>query len=811
MRITLAGAVTVLLALAALTAGSFAAGKGEPGPVYPVEIFLPDRLENLELLTRMGIDIDGVYFDRARCYVVAKEHEKLLALGFHVERIPDEAHLQWERERVAPPQAAPSAAAGSIPPSYHTYETLTSELQSIAAARPDLVRLTSLGPSVQGRELWMMKISDNPGLSEDEPAVRYIAAIHGDEVVGKEICVGLIHHLLDNYGTDSRITSLVNETEIWILPSMNPDGTALGQRYNVNGVDLNRDFPDQFTDPTDTPTGREIEVQHVMNWGYAHSVSISANFHGGSLVANYPYDGTATGQSVYSACPDDVPIVSLARSYADHNPSLFSSNSDSSFFNGVANGADWYVIRGGMQDWNYAWRGTWDITMEIGTKWPSASELPSYWDDNIESMLTYFEQVQRGVRGIVTDGATGAPLRASVKVVGNSALIYSDPDVGDYHRPLLPGTYTLEISAAGHVTEIVRDVVVPADGTAVRRDVVLQPSDADLQPSSYKILDGTSGNGFLDPGETTDMSLVLRNLGSYATNVSGILQPIGWYASVPRDYATYPAIAVGASAGSQPPHYSVSLAPETPAGNKVGFVVRWTASSRTGTSDPFFVPAGPRTCTTLNSTGGAIPVPDRSTRTSTINFTSQVEIDEVNVYVDVTHSYKSDLVVTVVSPSATPVVLHDRSGGSGSNILGWYDSQIAPAEPLARFAAEPAAGAWTLKVTDAVPANSGTLNSWKLEVCGRPLEARPPEMRLRSVTKADGTVALEWWPYPGLTSYRVYRGTDPASAASFADATSEDPNTTDTRFEDDSGLPIEFFIVTGVSPRGESPWGHYGR
>ena len=71
---------------------------------------------------------------------------------------------------------------------------------------------------------------------------------------------------------------------------------------------------------------------------------------------------------------------------------------------------------------------------------------------------------------------------------------------------------------------------------------------------------------------------------------------------------------------------------------------------------------------------------------------------------------------------------------------------------------------------------------------------------------------LDWWPYPGLTGYRVYRGTDPVSASSFADVTSSDPNAADTRYEDATAAsPLLMYLVTGVSPRGESPWGHYGQ
>jgi hypothetical protein len=117
-----------------------------------------------------------------------------------------------------------------------------------------------------------------------------------------------------------------------------------------------------------------------------------------------------------------------------------------------------------------------------------------------------------------------------------------------------------------------------------------------------------------------------------------------------------------------------------------------------------------------------------------------------------------------------------------------------------------------MKVTDTIPSNAGALNSWSLEVCGRPLEARPPEIVLKSVTKsAANAVVLDWWPYPGLTSYKVYRAASAVSASGFSNVTAADANPSDTRFEDSSPGALSFYIMTGVNARGESPWGHYGQ
>ena len=115
-----------------------------------------------------------------------------------------------------------------------------------------------------------------------EPEFRYISTMHGDEWLGNEMCLYLIDHLTDNYGSDPDITEMVDEIDIWIMPLMNPDGYVSGSRYNANFVDLNRNFPDPYTSPDNTTDGREPETAVIMNWSFASSFSLSANFHAGA-------------------------------------------------------------------------------------------------------------------------------------------------------------------------------------------------------------------------------------------------------------------------------------------------------------------------------------------------------------------------------------------------------------------------------------------------------------------------------------------------------------------------------------------------
>lgn len=353
---------------------------------------------------------------------------------------------------------------------YHTYPQIEAELQTAEANFGAICKRYSLGQTVQGRTMWALRISDNVDTEEDEPEVKLISTMHGDEVTGVELCLNLIADLTQDYGTDPRLTNIVNSVELWIVPCMNPDGFVAVQRGNIHGADLNRDFPDPFTSPNNDTIGREPETANIMNWSFGRSFTLAANYHGGSLVVNYPFDNNASGSSVYTASPDDDLFIWISEQYSQYNAPMWGS---ASFFHGITNGADWYAISGGMQDWSYRYLGTNEVTIEVSVnKIPPASQIPTFWAQNRESMLAYIETALVGVRGLVTDGRTGGPLAASVAVVGRDHLVYTDPDVGDYHRMLLPGTYDLRYEAPSYDARVLPGVSVPS-GTTAQRDVSL--------------------------------------------------------------------------------------------------------------------------------------------------------------------------------------------------------------------------------------------------------------------------------------------------------------------------------------------------
>ncbi|KAK6130616.1 hypothetical protein DH2020_035591 [Rehmannia glutinosa] len=258
----------------------------------------------------------------------------------------------------------------------------------------DISRLYRLS----GSSVWAIEISDLPGNIEAEPAFKFIGNVHGDEPVGRELLLLLANWLCNNYMKDPLATLIVDGVHLHILPSMNPDGFSLRRRGNANNIDLNRDFPDQFFPMNDDMDSRQPETKAIMNWLEDIHFTASASLHGGALVANYPWDGTEDkSYSVqynlisviyrknYYECPDDKTFRFLASLYSR---SHYNMSLSKEFPGGITNGAFWYPIYGGMQDWNYIHCGCFELTLEIsGDKWPNASELPTLWEYNRMSML----------------------------------------------------------------------------------------------------------------------------------------------------------------------------------------------------------------------------------------------------------------------------------------------------------------------------------------------------------------------------------------------------------------------------------------
>ncbi|KAF7254037.1 Carboxypeptidase N catalytic chain [Varanus komodoensis] len=392
--------------------------------------------------------------------------------------------------------------AASVNFFHHSYDELVRALLDVQASCPYITRFYSIGRSVQGRDLYVLEISDNPGIHEPlEPEFKYVANMHGNEVLGRELLLQLAEFLCEEYRHgNQRITQLIHETRIHLLPSMNPDGyevaAAQGDlgyltgRNNANGVDLNRNFPDLNTMmyynekqggrnhhiplPDNWKSQVEPETLAVIKWMKSYNFVLSANLHGGAVVANYPYDKSheQRNRGIWRASstptPDDSIFKKLAKGYSYAHGWMHRGTNCGDFFpDGITNGASWYSLTKGMQDFNYLYTNCFDITLELSCdKFPPQEKLAFEWLANREALIAYIEEVHQGIKGLVSDENNNKLADAVISVKGISHDITSG-EHGDYFRLLLPGTYTVTASAEGYQPQTVTVIVGPAAASVV--------------------------------------------------------------------------------------------------------------------------------------------------------------------------------------------------------------------------------------------------------------------------------------------------------------------------------------------------------
>lgn len=368
--------------------------------------------------------------------------------------------------------------------SYPKYSQYDSIMRKLATDFPDLCQLDTIGSSINGKQVLVVKISDNVALNEpDEPEVFYSSTIHGDELLGFVLMLRLSDHLLRNYHTDPQIKSLVDNLQIYINPLSNPDGTyRTGDeiinpiRFNANGRDLNRNFPD----PLQPGVVQEKENVDMIAFMRSRKFVLSANFHSGAEVVNYPWDRWLT--KIHA---DDSWFEDLCRAYADTVHIYSRDNYMDGFDNGIVRGAVWYEILGGRQDfvtWELQGR---EVTIELDdTKLTPADSLENMWNYNYRSLLNYLSYAQYGINGNVTDSETGNPVRATIYIEGHdkdNSQINSDSGSGNYTRLLSGGTWDLTFSATGYRDTILAGQVL-VSGEPLLLDVEMTP----LPPRSHQ-------------------------------------------------------------------------------------------------------------------------------------------------------------------------------------------------------------------------------------------------------------------------------------------------------------------------------------
>lgn len=427
------------------------------------------------------ISVDRVDKNFVYAYANAGGFLRFLNLKINYQLLKPPSML-LSREQLKPPTLK-TTTAWNYYPGYQEYVNIMEQFQ---ASYPELCKLVDIGKSVDGRDLLFIHIR-NPKdtLEGDKPSFMYTSTMHGDETTGYVLMLHLIDYLLSNYGKVPQVTNLVDSLDIWINPLANPDGTYAGgdstvygaTRYNANGVDLNRNYPEPKGSQHPDGNVWQPETVAFMNFAGGHHFVMSCNMHAGNEVANYPWDSWS------SPTADDAWWQYVCRQYADtvhaYGPQgYFTDEND-----GITDGYAWYQVLGGRQDYMNYFMHDREFTLELSeVKMPDTSMLPDYWQYNYRSFLEYMQQALYGIRGQVTDSATGGPLKADVFIDNHDSVnsdVFSDSFTGDYFRPIKAGTYDITFSAPGFESKTLKNIQV-RDEKLIVENVSLKPSATEV-------------------------------------------------------------------------------------------------------------------------------------------------------------------------------------------------------------------------------------------------------------------------------------------------------------------------------------------
>jgi murein tripeptide amidase MpaA len=298
---------------------------------------------------------------------------------------------------------------GGLNGRFHSYAELERELLALQNSYSQIARVIDLGDSLEGRNIYALKISDNVYQDEQEAEVFFVGCHHAREWISVEVPFLLGKYLVENYDTNSQVKDLVDQCEIWIIPLLNPDGLEYSihfyrywrknRRDNGNGsfgVDPNRNYsynwgldnegssPSSFSDVYRGPAAfSEPETQVIRDLFTERNFQAVISYHSYSQVILYPWGYTNQPTA------EDQLLDQIAASMSG----LMLAVNGTLYAYGQA-GEDLYLTNGGMIDWSF---GTYNIpsyTLELppidrahGGFFNAEEDIQPIFEENLPAML----------------------------------------------------------------------------------------------------------------------------------------------------------------------------------------------------------------------------------------------------------------------------------------------------------------------------------------------------------------------------------------------------------------------------------------
>lgn len=396
------------------------------------------------------IDFRGTYFD----VVLNNEEVAILrSLGKGFEVLIDDLEAEYRsRAKLSATElnalktqtptlyATPSNFHYGNMGGYLTFAEVVAELDQMRTLYPNLISVRqSLGLSIEGRDLWMVKISDSPDIDETEQEILYTGLHHAREPQSMTTLIYFMWYMLENYGSDATVTGLVDNRELYFVPVVNPDGYVYNQSTNPNGggmwrknrrnngngtfgVDLNRNYGYRWgydnsgsSASTSSETYRgtaafsEPETQVMRNFALSRQFRMANNFHSYGNLLIFPWGFIA---NFYT--PDHATYTAWGQDMTQFN----------NYTDGTANQTVGYLVNGEANDWLYGEQVLKDkvfgFTTEVGTSsdgfWPAQARIIPLADENIYPNLFLAQGVSETTPPNISNVQSGS-------VTSNSALI----------------------------------------------------------------------------------------------------------------------------------------------------------------------------------------------------------------------------------------------------------------------------------------------------------------------------------------------------------------------------------------------------
>lgn len=409
---------------------------------YKASLYSKNYKQDMKLIKSMDIDVAGVDYEEKiiDLLLYEKDRERLESRGLKVE-------LNWIKG---------VSIDLAVDQEYKTSYEVERFVQTANGLFPELTHLVEIGKSLEGRQIWALKISDNADKRElDEPVILFNSMHHAREVMTPEVSLDIIEYLLSNYENDERVKAWVDNNEIWVVPMLNVDGNnkvwtekALWRKNtrDGHGVDLNRNYPygwnscrgssgnknaDDYRGPE---PASEPETRALMGLVEEIKPVFDISYHSYSNLVLYPYGcRNSTGANPEAMISIGKEMGKLLGYKAGTPPELL------------------YQADGGDIDWMLAEHQVIPYVIELNSR--SDGFQPDYKktrDKTVELnrrawMLLLDKLSSSGVRGVVTNKNPNQV----VKIYKASKLIQTykvNPD-GSFHIVLKPGVYELEIES----------------------------------------------------------------------------------------------------------------------------------------------------------------------------------------------------------------------------------------------------------------------------------------------------------------------------------------------------------------------------